>query len=28
VAHYIMVHCTKKEMLKKQKRKYKPKAGQ
>jgi hypothetical protein len=28
VAHYIMVHCTEKEMLKKRKRKYKPKAGQ
>ena len=28
VAHYIMVHCAEKEMLKKQKRKYKPKAGQ
>jgi hypothetical protein len=28
VAHYIMVHCTEKEMLKMRKRKYKPKAGQ
>ncbi len=28
VAHYMMVHCAEKEMLKKQKRKYKPKAGQ
>ncbi len=28
VAHYIMVHCAEKEMLKKQKRKYKPTAGQ
>ncbi len=28
VAHYIMVHCAEKEMLKKWKRKYKPKAGQ
>jgi hypothetical protein len=28
VAHYIMVHCAEKEMLKKRKRKYKPKAGQ
>jgi hypothetical protein len=28
VAHHLMVHCTEKEMLKKRKRKYKPKAGQ
>ncbi len=28
VAHYIMVHCAVQEMLKKQKRKYKLKAGQ
>jgi hypothetical protein len=28
VAHYIMVHCTEKEMLRMQKKKYKPKAGQ
>jgi hypothetical protein len=28
LAHYIMVHCAEKEMLKKRKRKYKPKAGQ
>jgi hypothetical protein len=28
VANYIMVYCAEKEMLKKWKRKYKPKAGQ
>ncbi len=28
VAHYVMVHYAEKEMLKKQKKRYKPKAGQ
>jgi hypothetical protein len=28
VAHYVLVHCAEKEILKKQKRKYKPIAGQ
>jgi hypothetical protein len=28
VAHYIIVHSAEKEMLKKRKRKYKPKSGQ